>query len=70
MQSEPRTPKAFAIVSSATDEQSNPHPSEMRICSIAGLGKALTAKYCLNPGNLDPNEVKSVLQFCRIKRSS
>ena len=70
MQSEPLTPSAFAIPSSATDEQSSPHPSEMRIWSIAGLGSALTAKYCLKPGNLDPKDDSKARQFKRIKRSS
>ena len=56
--------------SSLTDEQSRPHPSSISSRRIAGLGKALTAKNCLKPGNAAEKVSISDRTFARIDASS
>ena len=49
MISSPAKPTASLSISSVREEQSTPQPSSRRICRMAGLGSALTAKYSLKP---------------------
>ena len=45
----PAKPTASLSISSVREEQSTPQPSSRRIFKMAGLGRALTAKYSLKP---------------------
>ena len=50
MMRSPRTPQAFASVSSVAVAQSQPQPSSARMETIVGLGVAFTAKYSVKLG--------------------
>ncbi len=50
MISSPRAPRLRARSSSVSELQSKPKPRSRMISRIAGLGRALTAKYSRKPG--------------------